>query len=197
MTPRGPWPRNPPSYYCLPRGVRTKTVQLQSIVEEWRIIGPSNLTRDETPDYDEGLLDVNFASGNPVSKGIPWDAYLELEVQTILKIHFEKLGFEISWRHQDDPANEKGIDLECTRDSDNQKVLIAVKKKPKKEALAQLVELVGHPANKRIYVYIGGAAQSFRDKFSTFEPQVEFWNEKKLEEHSSLLTEERSRDVVL
>jgi len=130
-------------------------------------------------------MDINFASGNPISKGIPWDAYPELEVQTILKIHFETLGFEVSWRHQDDPANEKGIDLECTRDSDNQKVLIAVKKKPKKEALAQLVELVDHPANKRIYVYIGGATQSFRDKFSKFEPQVEFWDEKKLEEHLS------------
>jgi hypothetical protein len=128
-------------------------------------------------------MDINFASGNPISKGIPWDVYLELEVQTILKIHFENLGFEVSWRHQDDPANEKGIDLECTRDLDNQKVLIAVKKKPKKEALAQLVELVGHPANKRIYVYIGGATQSFRDKFSKFERRVEFWDEKKLEEH--------------
>ena len=128
-------------------------------------------------------MDINFAIGNPVSKGIPWDTYLELEVQMILKIHLETLGFEVSWRHQDDPANEEGIDLECTRDSDNQKVLIAVKKKPKKEALAQLVELAGHPANKRIYVYIGGAAQSFRDKLSTFEQQVEFWDEKKLEEH--------------
>jgi hypothetical protein len=128
-------------------------------------------------------MEINFASGNPVSEGVPWDAYSELELQTILKIHFENLGFEVNWRHQEDPANEKGIDLECTRDSDNQKVLIAVKKKPRKEALAQLVELVDHPASKRIYVYVGGAAQSFRDKFSTFEPQVEFWDEKKLEEH--------------
>jgi hypothetical protein len=141
------------------------------------------LSKRRTFDYDESPIDINFEMGNPISGGIPWIAYSELEVQTILKIHFETLEFDVNWRHYDDPANEKGVDLECSRPSDNQEVLIAVKKKPKKEALAQLVELVDHPATKRIYVSIGGAAQSFLDNSRKFEAQIEFWDEQKLEDH--------------
>jgi hypothetical protein len=138
---------------------------------------------ERTPDggEDEDLLEINFSFGNPVSKGIPWDDYTELEIQTLLKMHFEMMGYETTWRHRDDPANEKGIDLEFNRKSDGRRVLVAVKKYPKKEALAQIVELADHEANERIYVYAGGAAQSFRDKLGNFSSKVQFWNERELE----------------
>jgi len=118
--------------------------------------------------------------GHPLSEGIPWDKYTELEIQTLLKMHFEMLGYDVVWRHRDDPANEDGIDLECVRRTDKRRILVSVKKKPKKEALAQVVQLAGHPADERIYVYVGGAAQSFRDKFETF-GQIEFWDEQRIE----------------
>jgi len=130
---------------------------------------------------DENLVDIDFSLGNPLSEGIPWEDYSELEIQTLVKMHFEMLDYDVVWRHLDDPANERGIDLECNRKSDKRKVLVAVKKNPKKEALAQVVELADYKADERIYVYIGGAAQSFRDKLSNFKSKVQFWDEKELE----------------
>ncbi len=130
---------------------------------------------------DENLVDMNFSMGNPISKGIPWKDYTELEIQALLKMHFELLDYETTWRHRDDPANEEGIDLEFYRKSDNRKVLVAVKKFPKKEALAQIVELADHEADERIYVYVGGGAQSFRNKQANFSSKVVFWDERELE----------------
>jgi len=138
------------------------------------------LTEEDFRDYN--IADVNLSMGHPISKGIPWALFSEIEIQEILKIHFENLGFDVVWRHKDDPANEGGVDLECTREKDSIRTLVSVKKKPKKEALAQVVELSGEKADRRIYVYIGGASQSFRDQSSSFETKVEFWNEKKLED---------------
>lgn len=135
--------------------------------------------------HDESLVDINFSLGNPISEGIPWGDYSELEIQTLLKMHFEILDYDIVWRHRDDPANEKGIDLECNRKSDKRRILVAVKKNPKKEALAQVVELANHKADERIYVYIGGASQSFRDQLSHFESKVQFWDEKEVESRLS------------
>ncbi len=108
-------------------------------------------------------------------------SFAEQEVQAILKIHFERLGFDVVWRHRgDDPANEGGIDLECQ--SPQRTVLVAVKKRPKKEALAQVVELSTESADQRVYVYIGGASQSFREQLVNFGDKVEFWDEKVLED---------------
>jgi hypothetical protein len=132
-------------------------------------------------DYEAELADINFTRGRLLSQGIPWQAYTELEIQILLKMHFEMLDYEVTWRHREDPANEDGIDLECVHGSDKGRVLVAVKKKPKKEALAQVVQLARHQANQRIYVYVGGAAQSFRDEIIAFKPKVEFWNEEVLE----------------
>jgi hypothetical protein len=132
---------------------------------------------------DINLINLNFNLGNPISKGIPWNIFSELEIQAILKIHFETFGYNVIWRHKDDPANECGVDLECTRKKDNQIIKIAVKKKPKKEDLGQVIELSQNEADQRIYVYINGTAQSFRKQIPNFEPKVVFWDETKLEEY--------------
>jgi len=130
---------------------------------------------------DEYLADMNLMMGNPLSKGILWKDYSELELQTLLKMHFEMMDYDTTWRHRDDPANEKGVDLEFNRKSDGRRVLVAVKKHPKKGALAQILELAGQAADERIYVYIGGAVQSFRDKLGVFRSKVQFWDERELE----------------
>jgi len=132
-------------------------------------------------EYDVNLVDSFFVMGGSISQGIPWNAFSELEIQQILKIHFEDTGYKVIWRHVADPANESGIDLECLRESDHSKVIVTVKKKPKKEALAQVLELANELSTKCIYVYIGGSAQSFRDQIKKF-TTIDFWDETKLED---------------
>ena len=44
-----------------------------------------------------------------------------------------------------------------------------------------MVELANSGANQRIYVYVGGAAQSFRDQTRSFVSKIEFWDEAALE----------------
>ncbi|HAC14786.1 MAG TPA: hypothetical protein DCE78_02400 [Bacteroidetes bacterium] len=132
-------------------------------------------------EIDEDVNEINFSLGNSISKGIPWSEFSEVEIQGILKIHFERLGYDIIWRHREDPANEKGIDLECSHKITQKKILIAVKKKPKVNDLGQVLQLSQHSADHRIYLYLNGAAQSFRDQIIKFEPTIEFWDETKLE----------------
>jgi hypothetical protein len=128
-------------------------------------------------------MELDFIGGNPISQGIPWNNFSEVEIHALLKVHFESLGFGIIWRHKDDPANENGVDLECTSIKDNSKILIAVKKKPKKEDIGQLLELSQTQADKKIYVYINGASQSFREKMPFFASEIEFWDEKQIEDN--------------
>jgi len=136
----------------------------------------------DVQERDEQFDKLSMALGKPISKGIPWPSFSEVEIQAILKLHFEILGFSVIWRHREDPANEKGIDLECRRDSDGKKIIVAVKKKPKKNDLGQVLELSQGDAHERVYVYVNGAAQSFRDQRETFASKVEFWDEKILED---------------
>ena len=134
-----------------------------------------------SPDYDSEFLDINFSIGHPVSKGIPWTKYTEREIQTLLKMHFEQLGYDVVWRHEQDPANENGVDLECVNRATKRRLLVAVKKKPVKEAIAQIVQLAANPANEMVYAYVGGASQSFRDNIKGFKDKVKFWDETELE----------------
>jgi len=131
-------------------------------------------------EFDEHFLDTIFVMGGTISKGIQWEKYSEIEIQGILKLHFEYLGYNVIWRHRDDPANERGVDLECINNLGG-RVAIAVKKKPNKNALGQLVELSSISVEKRVYVYFGGSTQSFRDNLFHFS-NVDFWDEKILEE---------------
>ncbi len=137
--------------------------------------------RERRHEHNDAWLDLMYKPKASSRTAIPWTKYSEVEIQTILKIHFEDLGYKITWRHLDDASNEKGIDLECFRESDKSKILVAVKKNPKKDALAQLVELKSHPATKRVYVYVGGAVQSFRDQSATFNDSIEVWDEDRLD----------------
>jgi hypothetical protein len=121
---------------------------------------------------DPQFLEIEFTLGKSISKGIPWNDFSEIEIQGILKIHFERLGFKVIWRHCDDPANEKGIDLECINKNTHKRVIISVKKKPKKNDLGQILELSQHEADLRIYLFLNGAAQSFRDQMVTFDLKI-------------------------
>ena len=144
-----------------------------------KVLKPVRRTKLDQRETDEFLADIMVTDGKTLSKGIPWEDFSEREIQGILKIHFQVLGYDVTWRHKDDPANERGVDLECSRNGHQRRVLVSVKKRPKK------VELSSEPADKRFYVYVGGASQSFRDKISKFRRKVEFWNEQTLEKNLS------------
>jgi hypothetical protein len=83
----------------------------------------------------------------------------------------------------DDPANEKGIDLDCIHKKNHKKIVIAVKKKPKLNDLGQVIQLSQQGADQRIYLYLNGATQSFRDQMGMFKSTIEFWDEKLLEKN--------------
>lgn len=121
---------------------------------------------------DETELQSPFAMGAEVDDEIPWAAYDELEIQGLLKVHFEELGYKVVWRHQDDAANEEGVDLECSRGQAD-RILLAVKKKASHDDISQVLDLVKHKAAKRIYVYTESASQSFRNNFKEFSNRVE------------------------
>lgn len=123
-----------------------------------------------------------FLFKKSVSEGIPWRKFSEIEIQALLKYHFETLGFDVIWRHKHDPANEKGIDLECIRKKDKEKIFIAVKIKPLKNDIAQVLDLTNSSADRKIYVHINGTAQSFRELSEQYGYNIEFWDQNKLEE---------------
>jgi len=131
-------------------------------------------------------LRLSFVQGAEIGEGIPWHAYSEMEIQSLLKIHFETLGYRVSWRHRDDPSHEKGIDLECVKKDNSQRIAIAVKKKPRHDDIAQVVELAKASANRLVYVYVQGASQSFLDNFRQFSKKIELWDYTKLEEELRL-----------
>jgi len=155
------------------KGLHKATTGFESILQVGGLEKPIRPAQDDIHE-DEHLAEFDMSMGSLISRGIPWNSFSELEIQGIVKMHFEYLGFDIVWRHKDDPANEGGVDLDCRRETDKMRVLVAVKKKPKKEALAQVVELALEQADQRICVYLGGSSQSFRDRLASFEMKVEF-----------------------
>lgn len=140
-------------------------------------------TRRELREFEEMDADVNFTSRARLSGRIPWRDFSELEIQAILKIHFENLGYNVRWPHRDDPSHESGVDLDCTSKRGKKHVLVAVKKKPLKTAIAQVLELSRKDAEERVYVYVDGAAESFQESIKDFRRKVAFWDENRLEEH--------------
>lgn len=129
-------------------------------------------------DFDRTALTSEFEMWRET--GIPWAEFQEKEIHALLKMHFESLGYEVRWRHKNDPSHEKGVDLECIKDSE--RILIGVKRKAKQKDISQLVQLSKHEADRKIFVYIEGATQSFLD-IADDEPEVELWTTKDLEKN--------------
>jgi hypothetical protein len=110
---------------------------------------------------------------------IPWMDFSEEEIQSILKLHYEALGFAVQWPHAEDASHEKGIDLECIHPSRG-RVIIAVKKNPRSEDIVQLQEFSRNDANLRIYVRIRRGTQKFEDETHRV-GGIEFWDSTRLE----------------
>jgi len=114
------------------------------------------------------------------SFSIPWGKFEEMEIQAVIKLLFESKGFTVHWRHSEDRIHEEGADLVCFKG--NKSVAIAVKKKPLKKDLYQLLELNDFKSDEKIYVYSGEATVVFEEVKKKY-PEIAFWTFSDLQEN--------------
>lgn len=111
---------------------------------------------------------------------IPWKAYSEMEILEVLTLLFRDRGYEVYNVHKTDRGAENGADLECTRMEETGKILIAVKKKPRKIDIGQLKTFAKRPTISKIYVHIEEPSAAFRKAMEEVQTRVNFWNAEKL-----------------
>jgi hypothetical protein len=107
---------------------------------------------------------------------IQWKTYSESEILEILTDLFREKGYDVYNIHKTDRRGENGIDMECTKTAENQKVTIAVKKKPNKSDIGQLQDFVKRPSASKIYIYIEEPTTDFKKAMEELKNRVSFWN---------------------
>lgn len=112
--------------------------------------------------------------------GVPWDVYSEEEIQEVLAHLFSLKGYRVYNIHKSDRSREKGADLECIKNAESEKVLIAVKKKPSKDDINQLNELRKRFESTKIYVYAEPPSAAFFKEMSSDKENVSYWDSDKL-----------------
>lgn len=91
---------------------------------------------------------------------------------------FEQKGYDAYNLHKADRAGESGVDLECTRKGETEKLLIAVKKHPSSKDVDQLKMFAQHNGTK-IYVYTQAPTTRFSSEMKKLQNRVSFWNSAK------------------
>jgi hypothetical protein len=107
---------------------------------------------------------------------IPWKLYTEAEILEVLTEIFREKGYQVYNIHKTDRRGEQGVDLECTKPAENQKVILAVKKQPGKTDVGQLREFAERTSASRIYVYIDEPSTAFKNAMEALKNRVSFWN---------------------
>jgi hypothetical protein len=92
---------------------------------------------------------------------------------------FEQRGYDPYNIHKIDRAGEAGVDIECTRKGETEKLLIAVKKRPSSKDIAQL-NMFANYSHAKIYVYAQPPTTRFRAEMSKLRDKVSFWDSDKL-----------------
>lgn len=103
-----------------------------------------------------------------------------MEILEILTLLFRERGYKVYNVHKTDRSGENGADLECTKTGETGKILIAVKKKPRKIDTGQLEILAKRQASTKIYVHIEEPSTAFRKAMEKVKNHVSFWNAEKL-----------------
>lgn len=111
---------------------------------------------------------------------IPWELYSEEEVQEVLELLFSQRGYDVYNLHKVDRGGEVGVDLECTRKGETEKLLVAVKKCPRSKDVPQLRMLASHDVKTKIYVYIKEPSSRFKKEIHNLVNKVSFWDSSKL-----------------
>jgi len=107
---------------------------------------------------------------------IPWKMYSESEILEVLTAIFRDKGYEVYNIHKTDRRGEQGVDIECTKPAENEKVLLAVKKKPEKSDIGQLEDFAERASASRIYVYIEEPSTAFKNVMEKLKNRTSFWN---------------------
>ena len=111
---------------------------------------------------------------------IPWKLYSESEILEVISEIFSEKGYNVYNIHKTDRRGEEGVDLECTRTGENDKLILAAKKKPEKLDIGQLRDFAKSSSTSRIYVYIEEPSAAFKKAMEEFRNRVSFWNAEKL-----------------
>jgi hypothetical protein len=107
---------------------------------------------------------------------IPWKLYSESEILEVITEIFKEKGYKVYNIHKTDRRGEEGVDLECTKTAENEKVILAAKKKPEKSDVGQLRDFAKTPSTSKIYVYIEEPSTVFKNVMEEFKNRISFWN---------------------
>ncbi len=110
---------------------------------------------------------------------IPWNRYSESEILEVVSQIFQEKGYNIYNIHKTDRRGEEGVDIECTKTGENERLVLAAKKKPEKLDVGQLRDFAKNPASSKIYLYIEEPSASFKDAMAEYK-KISFWNAEKL-----------------
>jgi hypothetical protein len=113
---------------------------------------------------------------------VPWGDYSEEEILELVSIMFKKKGFSVYNIHKLDRRMEDGIDIECKKSPEEARTIIAVKKKPEKKDVGQLIQFAEQDGERRVYIHVLPPTADFKKKMEEMTSQVVFWNAKKLTE---------------
>jgi len=113
---------------------------------------------------------------------VPWEDYSEDEISELVSLMFRKKGFSVYNVHILDRRMEDGIDIECKKSPGESRTLIAIKVKPVKKDVGQLIQFSEQDGEKRVYIHILPPSMDFKKKMEGMSSRVDFWDAKKLTE---------------
>ena len=130
----------------------------------------------ESWDFDEHRSSL----GREYKIEVNWDGYDEPQVQLLLAILFQSVGYRPDNLHEADRAREEGADLVLSKPKHT--IALAVKKKPKSSDRQQLSDLSKRGEDERIYVYTQTPSVKFLNSMGDYKGIVDFWDRGRLNE---------------
>jgi hypothetical protein len=112
---------------------------------------------------------------------IDWYQFDESQIQILIALLYQNMGYSIENWHKSDRAREDGADLIVRKVKND--IAIAVKIKPKQEDRPQLMDLYNRKEKRKIYVYIKTPTRIFYDFMKKYQDKVEFWDATRLNEY--------------
>jgi hypothetical protein len=105
-----------------------------------------------------------------------WRTYPEPDIHEIIACFYEFAGYRVTNTHKAGASQERGVDLFVEKSGE--RIAIQVKKKPKGNDRAQLLDLCRIDCTKRIYVYTEDPVRSFVEEMNKVKvkERVEFWD---------------------
>lgn len=111
---------------------------------------------------------------------VQWDKYSEDELRTIVKLYYSETGYHVEDLHESDRRGEKSADLIVNKQSEAEKIAIALKVKPKKADIYQLQELARRGERQKKYIYTQTPSTDFYFEMGNYTNSVDFWDSLKL-----------------